>query len=165
VTEDLRNDLSQALDKYDARRNADVARQKKSRDDDARFLARFAELRRDVVRPVFEEAGALLAGRGHAFAIVEEEFVAAAGAVRVREARITLSIAPAGMGPPLHPNGYERALSFTTRHYEKTVFISSGRPPDTGSITGEKGAYPIERVDRQLVEAEVVKLVRAVMES
>jgi hypothetical protein len=150
------------LDTYDARRSVDLAREKKSKDDDAQFLARFAALRRDVVRPVFEEAGVLLAERGHAFEIWEAEFAADADG-KVREAGISLHIAPAGMAAPLHAGDHERSLSITTRHYNKTVWISAGRPLDAGGVAGAKGAYPLERVNRQLVEEEVVKLVGTVM--
>jgi hypothetical protein len=40
-------------------------------------------------------------------------------------------------------------------------------PPrwDPGGVAGANGAYPIERIDRQLVEEEVLKLVEAVMGS
>jgi hypothetical protein len=162
MADHLQDALSSMLDTYDARRNADQARVKKSQDDSDQFIARFAGLRRDVVRPVFELAGALLVGRGHAFTIAEEEYVAA-GSGKMREARISLSIAPAGMAPPLHPEGFERSLSITTRHYNKTVFISAGRPPDASSVTGAKGAYAVERIDRQLVEEEVLKFVGTVM--
>ena len=158
----LQDALSSMLDTYDARRSADQARVKKSQDDSDQFIARFAELRRDVVRPVFEQAGALLVGRGHAFTIAEEEYIAA-GTGKMREARISLSIAPAGMAPPLHPESFERSLSITTRHYNKSVSISAGRPPEASGVAGAKGAYPLERIDRQLVEEEVVKFVGAVM--
>ena len=155
-------DLTRMLDQYDARLRAELAREQQGKDDDAQFLARFAELRREVVRPVLEEAGALLAQRGHGFSIVEEEFAADA-AGKVREARISFHIVPAGMATPLHSGDHERSLSVTTRHYNKTVWISGGKPLDAGGIAGSKGAYALARVDRQLLEAEMVKFVGSVM--
>jgi hypothetical protein len=94
-------DLTRMLDQYDARLRVELAREQQGKDDDAQFLAGFAALRREVVRPVLEEAGALLAQRGHGFSIVEEEFAADAGG-KVREARISFHIVPAGMATPLH---------------------------------------------------------------
>jgi len=158
----LEDSLGRMLDTYDARRNADLARAQKSKDESEQFLARFAELRRGVVRPVFEQAGAMLTARGHAFTITEEEFGADAEG-RSREARISLSIAPAGMAPPPPASVHERSLSIVTRHYNKTVWINAGRSLDPGGIAGAKGAYPIERIDQQLIEEEVLKLVTAVM--
>jgi hypothetical protein len=159
----LKDSLAKTLDAYDLRRSADVAREQKTKDDDALFLTQFAALRREVVRPVFEQAGALLAERGHAFEITEEEFVAAAAGRAMREAGISLRIAPAGMAAQLHAGDHERSLSITTRHYNKTVWISAGRALEAGGIAGAKGAYPLERVDRQLVEDAVLKFVGAVM--
>jgi len=162
VSEDLRLDLTRMLDAYDVRQRSDAARNKKTKEDDAYFLERFATLRREVVLPVFEVAGTLLAERGHGVAIDEEEFsVDAEG--KVREAGISLHIAPAGMAAQLHADDHERSLSITTRHYNKTVWINTGRPQDSGGVAGAKGAYPLERVDRLVVEEHVVRLVAAVM--
>jgi hypothetical protein len=147
----MKDSLGKMLDSYDTRRSADVAREKQSKDDDANFLARFAALRREVVRPVFEQAGAMLAERGHAFEISEEEFAPDAGG-KVREAGISL-----------HSDDHERSLSITTRHYNKTVWVSGGRALHAGGTAGAKGAYAIDRVNRQLIEEEVVRLVGAVM--
>ena len=158
----LKDSLGKMLDAYDTRRSADVAREKKAKDDDALFLTSFSELRRNVVRPVFEQAGALLAERGHAFEISEEEFGADVGG-KVREAEISLHIAPAGMPAPLHAGDHERSLSVSTRHYNKTVWVSGGRALHAGGTAGAKGAYAIERVTRQLIEEEVVRLIGAVM--
>jgi hypothetical protein len=158
----MKDSLGRMLDSYDTRRSADVAREKQSKDDDANFLARFAALRREVVRPVFEQAGAMLAERGHAFEISEEEFAPDAGG-KVREAGISLHIAPAGMPAQLHSDDHERSLSITTRHYNKTVWVSGGRALHAGGTAGAKGAYAIDRVNRQLIEEEVVRLVGAVM--
>lgn len=162
MSDDLSKDLTRMFDAYDVRRRADAAREQKAKDDDASFLERFAALRREVVVPVFEAAGTLLAERGHGVEIDDQEFfVDAAG--KVLEAEISLHIAPAGMPAALHAANHERSLSITTRHYNKTVWIVAGRPLDAGGVAGAKGAYPIERIDRQLVEEHVLRLVAAVM--
>lgn len=158
----MREHLTRLLDQYDARLRVDVAREQKTRDDDALFLARFAELRREVVWPVFKQAGELLTARGHGIEIEEEEFAADAGS-KVREAGISMRIAPAGMPAQLHAGDHERSFSITTRHYNKTVWINAGRALQAGGAAGAKGAYMIERVDRQLIEAEMVKFVGAIM--
>ena len=155
-------DLTRMLDQYDERRRVDLEREKKSKADDTQFLAGFAELRRAVVLPVFEQVGTMLAARGHGVEIEQVEFaVEALG--KVREAGISLRIAPVGMPAQLHPDDHERSFSITTRHYNKVVWINAGRSPDAGGVAGAKGAYPIERVDRALVEGAVLKFVGAVM--
>jgi len=158
---EFRGDLARLLDEYDARRNAAAAREQSARDDDARFLTQFAEIRRDVVRPVFEAAGVVLAERGHAFSITEDEF-SGGGSSKVTEAAISLHIVPAGRQAPLHDD-HARSLSITTRHYNKTVWINAGHAPEAGGIAGAKGAYPLARIDRELVQEELLRFVAGIV--
>ena len=153
VADHLRDQLSRLLDEFDERRQAVLAREQKSRDDDALFVTRFAELRRNVIRPAFEVAAALLAERGHAASITEHEFTVAEGS-KVSEASIALRVAPLGT-----KEENARALSVSTRHYNKTVWINAGKP-----VEGTKGTHPLEKIDRQLIEEELVRFVAAVIE-
>lgn len=148
----LRNELGKLLDDYDERRRAVLAREQKVRDDDALFVTQFAELRRSVIRPAFEAAATLLAERGHLASITEQEFSVAEGA-KVSEAWIALRIVPAGT-----KEENARSLSISTRHYNKTVWINAGKP-----LEGAKGTYPLEKIDRQRVEEELVKFVAGVV--
>ncbi len=159
---DLRDDLNRMLDQYDERRNAAEARERQVKVDDERFLARFAELRRAVVRPVFESAGAVMAARGHGFSIAEQEFARDA-AGKATEAGITLRIVPPGTDGSQGADEHRHSLSITTRHYNKTVWINAGTAPDPGGIAGAKGAYALEKVDRQLVEESLLKFVAGVV--
>jgi hypothetical protein len=136
----LAEQLGKMLDQYDEQRRAVLAREQKVKDEDERFLKGFAELRRNVVRPVFEAAGRILAERGHKVTISEQEFAVDAGS-KVTEAMISIHI-------------HERSFSISTRHYNKTVWIDAGKP-----LEGTKGTYPLERIDRQLIEEELVKFV------
>ena len=156
MADHLKDALATMLDAYDARRRAEVEREQQSRDEAAAFLRRFAELRRDVIRPVFEAAGALLEARGHRFSITEQEFSGATG--HITEAGISLRVVlGGGVRTPGHDD--RLALSFTTRHYNRTVWINSGEAPNAGGIAGAKGAYALERVTSQLVEEEVIAFV------
>jgi hypothetical protein len=150
------------LDEYDERRRSVLEQEQKVRDSDALFLTQFGELRRTVVRPVFEAAGAMLAERGHAFMISEEEFSSGSGR-KASEAGISIRIVPSGSKAPLHDD-HAQSLSITTRHYAKTVWINAGAG-NSGGVAGSKGAYPLERIDRQLVEEELLKFVRAIVAS
>ena len=78
------------------------------------------------------------------------------------EAGISLHIVPSGTQAPLHDD-HARSLSITTRHYNKTVWISAGRPQDAGGVAGAKGAYPLEKIDRQRVEEELVRFVAGIV--
>jgi hypothetical protein len=154
--------LSKLLDVYDARRRSDVEREQKAKDEEVRFLKDFAELRRTVIRPVFESAGALLEERGHRYSIVEQEFAAGAEG-RISEAGITLRIVPLGTKAPLHED--QRSLAIATRHYNKTVWINSGESAGSGGLAGSKGAFALEKVTRQLIEEELIAFVARVVAS
>ena len=161
----LRNELDKVLDQYEEARRAIEARNLKVVHDEAQFLAEFAELRRKVVRPVLEAAGAMLVGRGHAFSIAEEEASAPkAGSQGGRgvEASISFHVVPAGT--VALAGDRTRALSFTTRHYNRTVSVNSSDSHGSGGgIAGAQGAYPLDKIDAQLVEDEVVKYVAGVV--
>jgi hypothetical protein len=153
----LSDALGKMLDQYDEQRRAVQAREQKVKDDDALFLQGFAELRRNVVRPVFEAAGKILAERGHKVSIEEQEFTVDAGS-KVTEAAVSIRIVPSGIGKRLHDDD-PRSFTVTTRHYNKMVWINAGKPLETGA----KGTYPLERVDRQLIEEELVKFVAGIV--
>ena len=160
MTERMKAALAKLLDGYDARRSDDQAREQKAKDDEARFLKGFAELRQQVIRPVFEDAGALLEARGHRYSIGEQEFTpGSAGAIN--EAGITLRIVPSGTKAPLHED--QRSLTIATRHYNRTVWINSGEAPGAGGLAGAKGSLALERVTRELVEDEVIAFVGRVV--
>ena len=164
MSERLRSQLGSLLDRYDAARREADSRMRQARVDDALFLQHFAELRRDVVRPVFEAAGALLHERGHEFSIIEEEYQLQGGGKSI-EATIELRIAPFGMEKLPQAHDHLRALSFATRHYNKTVCITNGAVPQSGSIAGAAGSYALSQIDAQLVEQELLKLVAALVKA
>ena len=91
----LRDELGKLLNQHDEQRRVVLAREQKVKDDDALFVAGFADLRRSVIRPAFETAAAMLAERGHKVTIAEQEFSVGAGA-KVTEAEISLRIVVSG---------------------------------------------------------------------
>jgi hypothetical protein len=158
----LLGELGAMLDAYDVVRRADELRKRRIEAEGLAFLAGFAELRAKLVRPVFEAAGALLKERGHDFAIREEEFVFE-GDGKTSEAAIGLRITPAGMETAAQSDVHFRELSFSTRHYNKTVCVTNGAVPQSGSMAGPAGGYALSQVDAQLVEQELLKLVAALV--
>jgi hypothetical protein len=163
MADHLREALARLLDDYDARRRGDREREQKAKDEEARFIRDFAELRRTVIRPVFEAAGALLEERGHRYSIAEQEFTPG-GEGRLSEAGITLRVVPAGTKAALHED--QPSLAITTRHYNRTVWINSGEWASAGGgVAGAKGAFALERVTRQLVEDELIAFVARVVAS
>ena len=162
MADHMRDALTKLLDVYDARRRGDLEREQKTRDDEVRFLKDFADLRRELIRPVFEAAGALLEERGHRYSITEQEFLGGSEG-RIAEAGITLRIVPSGTKAPLHED--QRSLSISTRHYNKTVWIHTGEPQAAGGLAGGKDAFALEKVTKQLVEEELIAFVGRVVSS
>lgn len=156
----MQEELTRLLDSYDKRRRADTAREQKAKDEEALFLTQFDELRREVIRPVFEAAGELLEARGHRYSISEQAFAAGA-AGKISEAGISLRVVAAGTKAALHED--QQALTITTRHYNKTVWINSGESSGSGGLAGAKGAFPLQKVTRQMVEDEVIAFVGRVV--
>lgn len=152
------------LDAFDVARRADEQRKARLKSEGLAFLAGFAALRADVVRPVFEAAGGMLKARGHDFAIREEEFVFEPDGA-TREAAISLRITAAGMEDAAAGDVAQRELSLSTRHYNKTVCIANGALPQSGTMAGAAGGYPLAQIDAQLVEDHVLKLVAALVRS
>ena len=162
MTEHMREALKKLLDVYDARRRGEQEREQRAKDEEAKFLKDFAELRRGVIRPVFEAAGEVLEERGHRYSITETEFVAGAEG-RISEAGISMRIVPGGTRAPLHED--QRSLSITTRHYNRTVWINSGESPTSGGLAGAKGAFTLDKVTKSLVEEELLGFVARVVAS
>jgi hypothetical protein len=160
MTDHMRDALKKLLDDYDTRKRGDLEREQKTRDDEARFLKDFADLRRQVIRPVFEAAGEMLEERGHRYSITEQEFLGGSEG-RIAEAGITIRIVPSGTKAPLHED--QRSLSITTRHYNKTVWIHAGEPQAQGGLAGGKDAFTMEKVTRQLVEDELIAFIARVV--
>lgn len=162
VTERLSTELGAMLDAYDVVRSADELRRTRLEAEKLAFVAAFAELRAQVVRPVFEAAGALLKGRGHDFAIREKEFVFEADG-KVHEAAISLRITPAGMEGAAPADTPLRELSFSTRYYNKTVSIANGALPQSGSLAHAAGSHSLSKIDTELVEDHLLKLFAALV--
>jgi hypothetical protein len=164
MTSALEERLGSLLDQYDDARRNTQARKDQARADEQRFLDDFAACRALVLRPLFEAAGAMLEQRGHAFSIREQEFASSAGGAAA-EASIALVVAPAGMEKPPAADEHLRALSFTTRHYNRTICVRNGASPHEGALAGTKGAYPLARIDLELAEVELLKLLSAIVKA
>jgi hypothetical protein len=157
----MRTELGTMLDEYEALRRAAEERKQQARDEEAAFLAGFARLRREVVRPVFEAAGEVLHARGHGFAIREQEFAAAGG--KATEALIELRVSPAGMEGAASTDRHLQELLFSTRHYNRAVCVTNGAVPQSGALAGSQGACALAQIDVQFVERELLKLMAALV--
>lgn len=157
MSDAFRAGLGKMLDEYDAARRAVEQSQQQARADDVQFLQRFTELRRDVVRPVFEAGGGLMKARGHGFTISEEDYAVDASG-KCTEAGIALHIVPEGMAQPSQADDPLWSLCITTRHYNRSVSIIGGKAAVPGGLAGSRGAYDLSQLNTELVEGELLKV-------
>ena len=159
MVSDLNLELGKLLDQYDEKRRTVEERRRQVKTDEANFLNGFADLRTNVVRPVFEAIGVILKERGHDFNISEDEYAGEPGG-KTTEAAVSIRVMPAGMEMSSHDDAQSPSLSFVTRHYNKTVWIhSSNAVPQSGAPAGPRGDYQLAQIDKNFVQAELLKLI------
>jgi hypothetical protein len=159
VTVDFDAELAKLLDQYDEKRSAVAARMRQVKADEVAFLDGFANLRRSVVRPVFEAVGAVLKARGHDFSIAEDEYAFEQGG-NTTEARISIRILPAGPDGAAPRPEQCPSLAFATRYYNRVVEIHSGSLVSrSDGSAGPRGEYQLAQVTSALVKSELLKLV------
>jgi hypothetical protein len=164
VTDDLTLELGKLLDQYDDKRRTVEERRQQVKSDEDAYQKAFADLRLEVIRPVFEAVGAILKARGHDFVISEDEY-AGEPAGKTREAVISMQVMPAGMEKSTQPNAPYPSLSFITRHYNKTVCIrASNGVPKLNGAANPRGDYQLGQIDKHLVQAELLKLIAAIID-
>ncbi len=159
MVSDLNLELGKLLDQYDEKRRAVEERRRQVKTDEANFLKGFADLRTSVVKPVFEAIGVILKERGHDFNVSEDEYAGEPGG-KTTEATVSIRVMPAGMEKSSHDDSQFPSLSFVTRHYNKTVCIhSSNAVPQSGGPASPRGDYQLAQIDKDLVQAELLKLI------
>jgi len=159
VAGDLNLELGKLLDQYDQKRRAVEERRQQVKTDEDNFLKGFADLRTNVVKPVFEAIGVILKERGHDFNISEDEYAGEPGG-KTTEAAVSIRVMPAGMEMSSHDDAQFPSLSFSTRNYNKTVCIRGNNTlPLSGGPASPRGDYQLAQIDKDLVQAELLKLI------
>ena len=163
VVTDLNLELGKLLDRYDEKRRVVEERRQQVKTDEDNFVKGFADLRTNVVRPVFEAFGVILKERGHDFSISEDEYASKPGG-KTTEAAVSIRVMPAGLEKPPHDDAQFPSLSFATRYYNKTVCIhSSNAVPQLGGPAGPRGDYQLAQIDGDLVKVELLKLIAGIV--
>jgi hypothetical protein len=163
VADDLGTELRKLLDQYDDKRRAVEQRRVQVKTDEDAYHKAFSDLRTGVIRPVFEAVGAVLKARGHDFRISEEEYAAEPGG-RTREATIGMQVMPAGLEKSAQTDAPFPSIAFITRHYSKTVCVrASNAAPKLNGADNPRGDYALAQIDKELVQAEVLKLIAGIV--
>jgi hypothetical protein len=156
-------ELRKLLDEYDDRRRTVEHRRQQVKTDEEAYQKAFADLRVEVIRPVFDAVGAILKARGHDFRISEEEY-AAEPAGKTHEAAISMQVMPAGLERSPHTDGGFPSLTFVTRHYSKTVCIrASNAVPKPNGPANPRGDFSIAQIDKERVQGELLKLIAGIV--
>jgi hypothetical protein len=158
----MRTKLGSLLDQYDEARRAVELRKQQLKREETDFQEQFQALCRKVIRPVFESAGELLRARGHEFMIDEQPYAAQPGG-KTQEASITMRIVPAGVDVPKQADGHLWSLSFTTRHYNRSVWMNGGAALSAGGATGSNASFQLSQIDTDLVEGQVLALIAGIV--
>jgi hypothetical protein len=164
VTDAWSLELDALLDSYGDKLKAIEQRKQQVETDKRLFLEGFAALRKLVIRPLFEAAGAALERRGHAYSITEQEYaVEAAGKTTDSSIAFQMMPGPSGEAAPLSADR-RASLSFHTRHYTKSISIG-GRIETSAAdgSAGPRGDYQLAQIDKELVQRELLTLFAAMV--
>jgi hypothetical protein len=155
--------LARLLDQYDERRRLAEEKLRQAKAAEVSFTEGFTQLRRDVIRPVFEQMGNLLRQKGHDFSIEEEDFAIGQDG-KGTDARISIYIILSGIKGTPYAKDQLPSLSFIATRYTMTVWLhGSNVLPDAGGSAGPRGDYQITQITRDLVESELVNLIAEIV--
>jgi hypothetical protein len=153
----LTDKLDQIFQKYDERQAEHRKVQQEAKKAEDVFLEDFANFRRDVVKPFFDEIGAYLKQKGHDFRIREQDYSVGEDK-KTTDAGITLFIFPAGVEPRGHREYENPHYSVFATRYSKTLRLhGSNMRPGSGGSAGPRGEYKLEQLNRQVLENDLVK--------
>ena len=147
MTENRNSEMGKTLDQLTGMANARIASPRTPAPVEDSFAAAYAELKRSVIRPAFENIGGMLATRGHEIHISEEP-----------EGKIAIHIVPAGATRSIHPYDWFPTFALFAAPFTKSigVHVRNARPNSEGSSRGE---YKLAQVNREVVEKELMKFI------
>jgi len=159
----LSAELGKLLDQYDANLLAVEERKRQVKIDEDSFQNGFAELRTQIVRPIFESGGAILKARGHDYRVIEYESERDPSG-KTSEASIAMQVMPAGTNVSAQDNAQIPALTFVTRHYNRSVCVlASNAAPKPSGAAGSRGDYQLAQIDAAFVQDELLKLIAGIV--
>jgi hypothetical protein len=150
--------LDPLLDQYDQKLRDIDQRKAQVENDKQRFLEDFANLRRTLIRPAFEAAGAALERHGRRFAIIEQDYSMEPGG-KATESSIALQVLPAARDKGEGASQPVASLVYETRHYTKSICIGGRDKVTTDDPSaGRRGDYQPAQIDRDHVRKELLRL-------
>lgn len=164
MKDETKQELDKLMETYGQKREEKGKRAAKRQAEEIEFDADFSVCRDDIIRPAMEEIGDHLRKGGHAYQIYSsDEDVDAFG--KPTPAEVTILFYPAGIdrarftGKAGTPH-----VSFMANPRTRKVSISaSDRILGGGGASGAKGEFPLDQINRDFVEEQILTMVREVL--
>lgn len=155
-------DLQAILEAFNRRRAAVRLQMQARRAARLSFLAEFAGLVRTVVRPVMEQAGALVEQCGHEFDIAVQQILS--GDQGGDHAAITFTVFPEGERPRTDAQmGWPR-VTFLANPLKNTVLVyECAMMPNVGGPAGTTGDYELADLTAGVVEGHIISVLSRAM--
>ena len=155
--------LDAIFERHAAATTAEQDKDKRRAVEEAEFVAQFARVRDEIIRPVFETMASYLKGRGVDSQISTTEESGSTERFGIHSsASIKLSFYPrAGRSSKEHP-----AMAVTAdKHAKHASFHETGVHPTGGSRSGAAGDVKLEQITVELVESKLVTLIGEVFDN
>lgn len=126
------------------------------------FLAEFAGVIRTVVRPVMEQAGALVERSGHEYDVTAQQVLSAGEGGD--HAAITFTVFPEGERPrTTEQMGWPR-VAFLANPSKNTVLVyECAMMPNVGGPAGTTGEYNLAELTAEVVEGHIISVLSRAM--
>jgi hypothetical protein len=149
-------ELNGLLDQFEKNQKGKAQGRRAAVTEEDKWIAKFEEVRRNVIRPTLEKLGEQIRKRDHDFNIVETQFRRDNRAIP-DEASIRMDIYLAtertrtGIGMDRRP-----FLGFTTHHRSEMVQVTVSDMTASGGVISKIGEYPLESIDAFLVREKFI---------
>ncbi len=153
MDEATRQRLDRAFAERQQRQEAEKQRSEQSKSEHQRFLEEFERVKREVIRPVFEQYGEYMKGQGFSYKI--DEAADAGSSDPAIQLRLALP------GEEVDDSYSYLGLGFSLVTYARIVFVNSG---GARGISIEPARLDIQQVTRQLVSAKTQEVIERILQ-
>jgi hypothetical protein len=161
MRKEIKSQLDSLMDSYDKKVSDKKTRQEKIQSAEEEFAAEFVSLRAQIILPVMEEIRAHLQSRGHKVRIAEQD-ASVDHDGKTSPARITMEFLPVGVERRLSTDSVP-AVSFMASKSKKQILVHECTMlPGRGGQAGKRGEYEIKDIDAEIVEREIIGVLKEV---
>ena len=151
-------ELKTLLDKLDTSTKSRKKDRAQALTEEDKWVAKFEEVKRTVIKPALEKLGEQIRTRDHDFNIVETKFKRENRAIP-DEASIRMDIylsterTRTNVGADRRPH-----LAFTTHHRSEMVQVTICDITSKGGVVSKIGEFPLDKIDAELVRSKFIAL-------